>query len=176
MGCFRRTIACGLVALAGSWMGCDRRSEDDSAAYRPTGREVLADFSLPDLQGRTVSLKEYAAGRPLLLSFGTTNCPWCNRQIQAFKQIREQYGDRVAILEVNVQEPASVVSEHMRRIESPFTTLLDEDGSVYGRYGTGGVPVTIVADSRRRILEIGGYLDPATLSRLLDGALGSPAS
>jgi peroxiredoxin len=129
---------------------------------------LVADFTLPDVNGRAVNLREYVNGRPFVFSFGSTSCPGCIMQLAAFKELRQKYGDQVAILEINVgAEPPSRVAAHMKRMESPFTTLIDTYGSVFLQYGTGAIPVTVVADSEGRIITVGNYIPAGRLAELL---------
>lgn len=142
-------------------------SSSGSSEPHPLSGRMLADFTLPDVNGGSVNLRDYAAGRPVVISFGTTTCPYCVLQMRAFKELKEKYGDRVALLEINVAEPAEVAAAHAKRVESPVPTLLDQDARVYLRYGNNAVPVTVVADAEGRIIEIGSYIPAGRLADLL---------
>ena len=128
---------------------------------------VVPDFTLPDTTGKAVRFSGFTAGRPSVILFGTTACPYCNMQIEELKQLQRRAGDRVAILEINVGEAPQKVAEHIARVRSPFTTLVDRTGELYSRYGTGAVPVTLVADGQRRILQQGSVIPASRLAELL---------
>ncbi len=142
-------------------------SGDAVGAAADAGGRTIPDFTLPDLKGQPVNLKRYAAGRPIVISFGTTSCPYCTLQMKAFKEVQQKVGDRVAILEVNVGEPAYRVAEHAAQIGSSVTTLLDGSGEVYQQFGTNAVPVTVVANSKGRLIEVGNYIPAPRLLKLL---------
>lgn len=128
---------------------------------------AIPDFTLPDLTGTSVRFSSFVGGRPAVVSFGTTTCPYCNVQLEQFKRLQRQTRDRVAILEINVGEAPERVAAHVAKLGSPFTTLLDRTGAVYGRYGTGAVPVTLVIDARGQILERGSVIETARILKLL---------
>src|SRR5688572_941590 len=90
---------------------------------------IVEDFTLPDVNGGMVKLSEFVKGRPFVISFGTTTCPYCERQNSAFNELQANLGDQVAILEVNVGEPADEVAEHVTKTKRKITTLVDDDGS-----------------------------------------------
>ncbi len=138
-----------------------------TAAQKPDAGPGVADFTLPDLDGQPVRWSTFVAGRPSVVSFGTTTCPYCNLQIEAFKQIRSRHGESIALLEVNVGESAERAAAHAARLRSPTKTLLDRTGAVYSRYGNGPVPITIVSDAKGKILEISGYLPAERILQLL---------
>ena len=148
-----------------------RRSGPGANAHRG---EIVQDFTLPDVHGQKVTLSQYVAGQPFVISFGTTSCPYCEMQTKAFKELKGQFGDRVAILEVNVGESRDEVAAHVARTQRPFTTLVDEEGSVSSRYVTDAVPVTVVADAAGRIVEIGNYIPADQLEELLKLKKQSP--
>lgn len=45
--------------------------------------DAIPDLSLPDLDGRTLSLREYAANRPLVVVFACNHCPY----VQSIEQV-----------------------------------------------------------------------------------------
>ena len=67
--------------------------------------EVSApDFSLKDLQGKTHVLSDYA-GKTVLLTFTTTWCPYCIKDIPKLKKIYSEYKDRdFVLLAIYIQE------------------------------------------------------------------------
>jgi peroxiredoxin len=144
-------------------------SGGDRAAVQPAaGGNVVADFTLPDVAGQPVAFREFVAGRPAVISFGTTSCPYCVLQLKAFRELRDKLGDKIALLEINIGEPSDRVAAHVQRLQSPIKTLVDLDGSIYTRFGqTNAVPVTVVVDPAGRILEIGNYIPASRISELL---------
>ncbi|PWJ58728.1 peroxiredoxin [Dyadobacter jejuensis] len=53
--------------------------------------ESIPDFTLPDLQGKAVKLKEQLAAKPTLLIFYRGGwCPYCNRQMADLMKVEEE--------------------------------------------------------------------------------------
>jgi peroxiredoxin len=154
-----------LIVVAGVALLRAIGSHDASPPVQ-NGRQV-ADFTLPDVNGQPVNLRSYVGDRPFVLTFGSTTCPYCDLQREAFKELREKYGSRLALLEINVGEPRSRVAAYIERTGSPFTTLLDGDGSIFLRYGSSGIPVTVVADSEGQIITVDNYIPAGRLMSLL---------
>lgn len=165
--------AAAAVGIMASW-GCpDEKDRGARSARSADGAEGarVEDFTLPDLDGRNVRFSEYVSDRPFVVTFGQTHCPGCILQLREFKKVRERFGDRVALLDVNLAEPASRVAEHVKRLESVATTLIDRDASIYERYGSGPIPVTLVGDRQRRILTIDTIISADELIEMLEAAL-----
>src|SRR5690606_532255 len=74
------------------------------------GRAAPA-FSLPGVDGETVSLEEFR-GRPVIVNFWATWCPYCRYETPAHQAFLERFGDRVAYLAVNLREPPEKVRRH----------------------------------------------------------------
>lgn len=96
------------------------------------------DFDLPRLGGGRVRLQELR-GKPVLLHFTATWCPYCREEIAAIAAIASEVGERAAVVLVDVKEG----EERWRAfgaLEAPLDAavgpivLLDDDGAVSARY------------------------------------------
>jgi peroxiredoxin len=103
-------------------------------------------FTLKDLQGNTFSFTNKLK-KPLLLFFGTTWCPYCRKEIPAYKKIYETYSPQgLEIVYINIMEPSAKVAKFASANSLPYKVLLDEDGSVADSYHVRGVPTLILID------------------------------
>ena len=110
------------------------------------------DFRLPDLKGREVSL-DGLKGRPVLLVFGTTWCPYCREEIPRIKEIHAKgRGKNLEVLNIYVDETERKVGEFAARYALPYPVLLDRDGKVAERYQVRGVPMLVLVDGQGKIL------------------------
>lgn len=123
---------------------------------------LAPDFELKKLNGETVSLKEFR-GRTVLLSFGTTWCPYCLKEIPALKDIHEKFGG-IKIIYVDVQEGKAVVDELVAGNSIPYTVLLDEDGKTSAAYKILGFPTVFIID-KEGVLRYKGYGIPEDLEK-----------
>ena len=98
------------------------------------------DFTLKDLQGRTFKLSENR-GKPVLLVFGATWCPYCVQEIPRLKEMFAKYTPQgIAIVNIDIQEPQAKVARFADRHQLPYRVLLDETATVAKNYGVRGVP------------------------------------
>ncbi len=109
------------------------------------------DFRLPDLKGREVALGGLR-GRPVLLVFGTTWCPYCREEIPRIKEIYAKGRARnLEVLNVYINEADKKVGDFAARYALPYPVLLDRDGKVAERYQVRGVPMIVLVDGQGNI-------------------------
>jgi peroxiredoxin len=124
---------------------------EEKVPYPLSGLERQAvDFSLKDLNGRTVSLKDYK-GRNVLLVFTTTWCPYCKREIPDLKKMHEAYRGKLDILAVYINESQKKVEAFVKDYKIPYTVLLDPKAEVARAYGVFGVPTKVLVGKDSKI-------------------------
>jgi len=98
------------------------------------GRKAPA-FSLPDQEGRTRSLKDYA-GRPVIVYFyPKDDTPGCTKEACAFRDALPGFKKgKAALLGVSVLDTASK-AKFAKKHGLNFTLLADPDHEVAERYG-----------------------------------------
>ncbi|HVN71665.1 MAG TPA: TlpA disulfide reductase family protein [Desulfomonilia bacterium] len=109
---------------------------------------IAPDFTLKDLSGKTMSLKDLR-GKVVLLDFTTTWCPYCKKDIPNLKKLfSSMKGKNFALISIFINESSKKVSSFTERYSLPYTILLDEDASVARIYGIRGVPTKVVVDKK----------------------------
>jgi len=109
------------------------------------------DFRLQDLNGREVSLGGLR-GRPVLIVFGTTWCPYCREEIPRIKEIYAKgRGKNLEVLNVYINEADRKVADFAARYALPYPVLLDRDGKVAERYQVRGVPMLVLVNGQGNI-------------------------
>jgi thiol-disulfide isomerase/thioredoxin len=107
-------------------------------------------WSLADPSGEMVRFPEDARGRPAVMLFWATWCPFCRALMPHLQEIRAHYADSgVQIFAVNIREdgdPVAFVSES----SYDFIVALDGD-AVAERYGVMGTPGLFVVGRHGRI-------------------------
>jgi peroxiredoxin Q/BCP len=98
------------------------------------GRKAPA-FALPDQDGKTHRLRDYA-GRPLILYFyPKDDTPGCTREACAFRDARPDFKKgRAAVLGVSVLDAASK-ARFARKHRLNFPLLADPEHAVADKYG-----------------------------------------
>lgn len=125
------------------------------------GKSVpAADFSLPDLAGRTIKLSDFK-GKVVFLNFFATWCPPCRAEmpsIQAlFKKIRALptgQGNKFEILTISIdQTGAAAVKAFVEKGGYTFKVLLDPGGRVASQYGVVNIPATFIINTKGWIVD-----------------------
>lgn len=109
----------------------------------------MLDFTLDTLDGRTLSLSDFA-GRVVFLNFWATWCGPCEREtptLNAFAQEQIRQPDGAVVLAVNMREnPTDVRNFLNARSVNSLYVLMDTEGDVSDQYGVFNLPVTFVID------------------------------
>ncbi|HKQ72102.1 MAG TPA: redoxin domain-containing protein [Blastocatellia bacterium] len=107
-----------------------------------TGREAV-DFTLTDLDGRTVNLRALR-GQVVLLNFWATWCGPCVRELPSIERLHRAFkGKGLVTLGVNAEEP-SVAREFIKRGGYTFATLVDEQRAMTRAYQVSAIPQTLI--------------------------------
>ena len=110
---------------------------------------VAPNFTLPDLEGREVSLSDYR-GKVVFLNIWATWCPPCRDEMPSMQRMYDALkGDRFEILAVSIDAgEARVVRKFMEDLSLTFPALHDRNSQVYKLYQATGVPETFIIDHR----------------------------
>jgi thiol-disulfide isomerase/thioredoxin len=134
------------------------------------------EWTLPDLEGRNVSLQDLR-GKPVVLDFWATWCTPCEFQIPILNEVYERYRDRVEIVGVAVDvDGREVVAPFAKERAIAYRVLLgDED--LAQKYGARGFPSLYVIGKDGNItLSHVGIIDVEDLEEALDAALRAAAN
>lgn len=134
--------------------GWPRPSEANEHFVRALGlmqpREAVAAqvFTLPDLTGRPVSLKDFR-GKVVLLNFWATWCIPCQWEMPEMDKLYRTFKDRgFVVLALSLdQGPQKVVEDFVRERSMTYPVLLDSKAEVARLYGLPGVPGTFLVGS-----------------------------
>ena len=128
-----------LAAAAGAGVALKRFSPGDADL---TG---FWDRSFPTPNGDTLRLSSLR-GQRLLVNFWATWCPPCREEMPELDKFAAQYSGTVAFYAVNIQEPASKVSEFMQTHNYKMPVLLDHDGTIGKQFRVSAIPTTVIVD------------------------------
>ncbi len=128
--------------------------------------EMSRDFTLPSLDGGTVSLSNLR-GEWVVLNFWATWCPPCVEEMPYLAEVADTRA--VKVLGVNFNEEATVVEKFVNDRAITFPILLNPDDITLLVYGVRGLPRTfVIAPDGTIAHSVIGQLDPVAFERWLD--------
>lgn len=130
------------------------------------------DFELPDLEGRTVSLRDLDARADLLvLNFWFTGCPPCRREIPELSAFARAHPD-VPLIGVSVDQRLSGarLAAQSRRLGVDYTVLHDPAMQVAANYGVSVYPTTVLVRDGRIVGHRVGEITKAALEQMIETA------
>jgi cytochrome c biogenesis protein CcmG/thiol:disulfide interchange protein DsbE len=133
------------------WMA---RPLPNPAAQLPHLGQPVADFSLPNLQGRTISLSSLK-GKVVFLNVWATWCQPCIDEMPTIQRLHDQLQPRgLEVLTVSLDPlGAQIVAPFVKKYDLSFPVLLDVKSQVQKLYGTTGVPESFIIDKAGRLVE-----------------------
>ena len=112
------------------------------------GRANGANVRLSDVDGRPIAIADLR-GRPVWVVFWATWCPPCQRESPDLRATFEAHDqDGLALIAVDLQEPADVVRDYVRKFGLGYTIGLDSTGAISETYGVFGLPTHYFIDGQ----------------------------
>jgi cytochrome c biogenesis protein CcmG, thiol:disulfide interchange protein DsbE len=105
--------------------------------------KAAPDFTLPTIDGKEVSLRDYR-GKVVFLNFWATWCIPCREEMPALERLHQTYhqSQDFAVISIDHKESAEQVKAFFQKHELSFPALLDQSGSVSRDYLVTGMPTT----------------------------------
>ncbi|MFP4130985.1 MAG: TlpA family protein disulfide reductase [Thiohalospira sp.] len=148
-------ILIALLAIVGGgyYLLADPPGEEPSTSAKGESRPA---FSLPDLDGEERAIRDWD-GEVVLLNFWASWCPPCRREIPAFIEVQEEFGDQgLQIIGVAIDDRQAVV-DFLDPMDVNYPILLagEEGISLAEDYGNrmGTLPYTVLIDRDGEIVE-----------------------
>lgn len=159
---------------------CSSTSQNTKADGAPTTTDVVAkpaagtkgnapDFTLPTLDGKNVSLSDYA-GKVVLVDFWSTTCNPCLEEMPHLVEMYEKYkakGFVILAVAGDGPETRSNVSSVVHQKKMSFPVLMDEETTVISRYNPKkDMPFWVLIDKTGNIVKKKNGYDPGDETRL----------
>ncbi|HEV8335669.1 MAG TPA: TlpA disulfide reductase family protein [Candidatus Polarisedimenticolia bacterium] len=123
--------------------------------------EMAPPFTLPDLEGRSVSLEGYRGREVVQIVGWATWCHGCReelpRLLSAYEKLHRK-GFEILAITGPVGQDLEDVKAFAREKSIPYPILYDESRSVLQRYGMFYVPYNCLLDRSGRVVYEGGDL------------------
>lgn len=146
-----------LVGTALLLAGCATTSTASAGSETAAATGAPAtDFTLRDVEGRSVRLSDYR-GQVVMLDFWATWCQPCEAEIPHLQELYAKYkAQGFVVLAVSMDGPETIanVGPFVRRYNLEFPVLLDEETRVTGIYNPKrSAPLSVLVDRNGRLAQ-----------------------
>jgi peroxiredoxin len=166
----RYALAALLFLLCGAALaGPERILPEGGAGAAIPGASTgpAADFTLPDLDGRPVTLGPFLGKTPVLLVFWATWCPECKAAIPEINALATgPLAGKLQVFGLDFRESREKVAQAVKSRGIRYPVLLDEAGQAARAYGIVGIPTYVLID-RRGNVAYRGHVLPGEITRIL---------
>jgi cytochrome c biogenesis protein CcmG/thiol:disulfide interchange protein DsbE len=114
--------------------------------------QLAPDFALDTLGEDGQTTFDDLLGKPLVLSFWTTWCPYCLRQTPVLVAAANGYAGDIRFVGIDVAEDAGVVAAYAAEHAIPYPVLLDRASQAAAAYAVNGFPTTYFLDASGHII------------------------
>jgi peroxiredoxin len=122
-------------------------------------QQKAPDFTLGDLSGNTVSLKDYR-GQIVLLDFWATWCVPCRKSIPELVELRKKYRNKeLVIFGLSIDNPQHYDNKYLlgfkKRLKINYRVLRADEKVIKDYLGAkpAGIPILFVIDRKGRIVD-----------------------
>jgi thiol-disulfide isomerase/thioredoxin len=111
--------------------------------------EPAPPFSLPNLEGRNISLRDFQ-GRPVLLTFWSTWCRPCLAEADLLDRLNREFGSRLVVLGLDVDDDPQVLRHFLQVRQLSYSVLIagEFNSPIPKIYDLGALPLTIIVNSK----------------------------
>jgi peroxiredoxin len=118
----------------------------ESSVFVVRERTPEPGFTLPDVNGRPVSSKNFA-GKVAVVSFGATWCTSCVSELRSLVSLQTRFVDDVVVYFVALDgRGEKYVKPFIEKTGFRLPTLLDPHMSVAREHGVRSIPETVIVD------------------------------
>jgi thiol-disulfide isomerase/thioredoxin len=109
-------------------------------------------FSLKDLDGKTVQLSDYK-GKVVFIDFWAVWCPPCKASIPSVISLHNKFlnNKSIVVLSVNLGDSKSKIEEFVKKEGMNYPVLLDDKGIAAKDYQISSIPTFIIVDQNGNI-------------------------
>jgi len=116
---------------------------------RPGRATAAPDFTVPDLAGHQLQLRDFK-GKVVFLNFWATWCPPCKEEMPSMERLYRRHKDRgFTILALSIDSGgAAPVGGFAKKLGLTFPIGLDSKTTVANHYAVRGLPATFLIDRK----------------------------
>ena len=148
-------LLAAVFVIAGSVVAGIARSTEGDVPAPPAIGATLEDFTLPDANGKELSLGSLKGKNGSVLIFVATKCPVSNAYNERMEKLAQDYkarGINVIGINSNWEESGDAVKAHAAQNNLTFTVLKDPANKIADRLGATVTPEAYFLDANNRLL------------------------
>ena len=166
-------IVMGVMTIAGASRGTSAGQSASAQSQQESQTAAAApDFTLTDQFGQSHTLSDYQ-GKVVFLNFWATWCGPCRSEMPDIQALYEAHGGNAEDLVVlGVAQPgvgsegsSQEIAAFLAENGYTYPVVMDEDGSVFARYGIRAFPTTFMISSDGTVY---GYVEGALSAEIMD--------
>jgi peroxiredoxin len=115
--------------------------------------ETAPDFTLPTLDGKVFSLKDYLGKKTIVLNFWAAWCSSCEEEMPLLLSLKKKYGAQgeVVFVGVNAGDSERAAKKFVDRLDYSYQIVMDKNKAIAKAYHVAGLPQTIVISKEGKI-------------------------
>jgi len=130
--------------------------------------DVATDFSLKNIDGEFVSLKDYKTVNGFIVIFTCNHCPYSVLYEDRIIALQEKYGEQYPVIAINPNDPEVQAGDSFKDMKVRaneksfnFPYLFDDGQEVFPQYGATRTPHVFLLDASLTVKYIGAIDDNA---------------
>lgn len=127
-----------------------------TASRADNSQITLPDFSLPDLSGKQLSIKEWQ-GKVLVINFWATWCPPCLKEMSTFETLQNEFSGKGLQFVGIALDDVEPVKEFIANHKINYPNLLGEDQGTKLAHDLGNivntVPFTVIVNKKGQVVK-----------------------
>jgi thiol-disulfide isomerase/thioredoxin len=144
--------------------------------YADLTGQTAADFKLPAVDGKAVSLKDLH-GQVVLLDFWATWCGPCRRDLPVFEKLHQEFSrSGLVVLGLNSGEEPEAVTKFLLTTKLSYPILLAAETGATRQYSVKALPTVVLIDREGKIVlyHVGTGSESELREKLAKLGLGNP--
>lgn len=113
------------------------------------------DFTVTGYDGNEVMLSEFY-GKPIILNFWATWCPYCKEEMALFEEKYKEYGDEIAFLMIDStdgkRETVEQAKSYVEKNKFTFPVYFDLAGEATYAYQASSLPLSVFIDENGQVV------------------------
>ncbi|MDE6811609.1 MAG: redoxin domain-containing protein [Muribaculaceae bacterium] len=144
----------------------DQIEAEKVRAEMVNGSMEAPDFTLPDLNGKMVSLSQFR-GKWVILDFWGSWCGWCIKGLPKLKQAYKEYAGKIEVIGIDCRESQEAWRAGVKKYELPWVNVYNgEATALLQTYGVQGFPTKAIVNPEGKLVDVTVGEDPTFYDKL----------